>query len=267
MPTQTDSPMESKAPTKNEAGHMLLARLGKKRLRPGGRIATNWLIGQAHLRPDTRILEVACNMGTTAIELARRYGCSIIGVDLNEAALAKARNNAKAAGVADKVLFERANARDLPFDDASFDVVINEAMLTMQNEEGKHKAVQEYFRVLKPGGYLLTHDLALHCDGQVKEDLIAQLREAIRVKATPLTDGEWRALFSASGFKVTTFTGAMTLLSPLGMVRDEGLFGAIRIARNAMRSENRAQFMRMFRLFRRARDQFGFLAACSRKPL
>ncbi|STV74348.1 SAM-dependent methyltransferase [Klebsiella michiganensis] len=47
----------------------------------------------------------------------------------------------------------------LPFADATFDMVINEAMLTMYADKAKEKLVAEYFRFLKPGGRLLTHDI------------------------------------------------------------------------------------------------------------
>lgn len=48
---------------------------------------------------------------------------------------------------------QRANAMKLPFADNSFDIVINEAMLTMLPIEAK-KAITEYWRVLKPSGFL-----------------------------------------------------------------------------------------------------------------
>ena len=56
-----------------EAGHKFLAKLGKKRLRPGGKLATDWLIEQGQFSSDKKVLEVACNMGTTTIELAKKY--------------------------------------------------------------------------------------------------------------------------------------------------------------------------------------------------
>ena len=50
-----------------EAGHKFLAKLGKKRLRPGGKLATDWLIEQGQFSSDKKVLEVACNMGTPTI--------------------------------------------------------------------------------------------------------------------------------------------------------------------------------------------------------
>ena len=93
-----------------EAGHKFLAKLGKKRLRPGGKLATDWLIERGKFSSDKKVLEVACNMGTTTIELAKKYGCQITAVDLDKAALAQAKLNGDKAGVSELVTFEQANA-------------------------------------------------------------------------------------------------------------------------------------------------------------
>jgi len=81
---------------KDEVGHNFLARLGKTRLRPGGKKATDWLIANGDFSQDKKVLEVACNMGTTAIGLAKQFGCHIEGVDLDEHALEKAQANIEA---------------------------------------------------------------------------------------------------------------------------------------------------------------------------
>ncbi|EOH1345741.1 SAM-dependent methyltransferase, partial [Citrobacter freundii] len=60
-----------------KAGHTFLASLGKTRLRPGGVEATEWLFSQSQLTPGSQVLEVACNMATTAIELVQRFGCTV----------------------------------------------------------------------------------------------------------------------------------------------------------------------------------------------
>lgn len=139
-----------------EAGHTFLAKLGKNRLRPGGKEATDWLIQQGAFSQDKQVLEVACNMCTTSIYLAHTYGCHIQGVDINKKALEKAQENISAAGLESYIQVQQANAVKLPFDDNQFDIVLNEAMLTMLPIAIKEKALREYYRVLKPGGDLVN---------------------------------------------------------------------------------------------------------------
>ncbi|MFH0694340.1 Demethylrebeccamycin-D-glucose O-methyltransferase [Staphylococcus aureus] len=139
-----------------EAGHTFLAKLGKTRLRPGGKEATDWLIQQGAFSQDKQVLEVACNMCTTSIYLAHTYGCHIQSVDINKKALEKAQENISAAGLESYIQVQQANAVKLPFDDNQFDIVLNEAMLTMLPIAIKEKALREYYRVLKPGGYLVN---------------------------------------------------------------------------------------------------------------
>ena len=249
---------------KDEIGHNFLARLGKTRLRPGGKKGTDWLIANGDFNKDKKVLEVACNMGTTAIGLAERFGCHIEGVDLDEQALAKAQKNISEAKLDNLIHVQRANAMKLPFADSSFDIVINEAMLTMLPLEAKRKAVTEYFRVLKPGGFLLTHDVMLleHNEAQI----LATLREVINVSITPLTKEGWKDLFKQAGFSnVDTYSGEMTFLSPKGMIYDEGVLGTLKIVRNALRSENRETFKKMFRFFNDPQNKMHFIAVCSQK--
>lgn len=249
---------------KDEVGHNFLARLGKTRLRPGGRKATEWLIASGDFNKDKKILEVACNMCTTAIGLAQKFGCKIEGVDLDEAALEKARANIAMHGLQDKIHVQRANAMVLPFEDESFDIVINEAMLTMLPVQAKMKAVAEYFRVLKPGGFLLTHDVMLTTEDS--EAVLQQLREAINITVIPLTKQGWKNVFLDSGFRnVETYNGDMTLLSPSGMLYDEGVLGTLKIIKNALKAENRSTFKKMFNVFNDPQKKLNFIAVCSQK--
>ena len=247
-----------------EAGHVFLARMGKTRLRPGGREATEWLLSGAGLGPESSVLEVACNMGTTAIEIARRFGCRIVALDRDDAALEKARANIAAAGLAHLISIREGSALELPFADASFDVVVNEAMLTMYATPTKERLVAEYLRVLKPGGRLLTHDVMLADDAP--SSTVDDLRAAIHVSAQPLTGEGWTALFRNTGFtEVETLSGPMSLLSLRGMIRDEGLPRTLRILRNALRPENRAAFVTLFRTFRHHRRHLRFVSVRSHK--
>ncbi|MEG9499671.1 class I SAM-dependent methyltransferase [Mannheimia indoligenes] len=249
---------------KEEVGHHFLARLGKTRLRPGGKLATDWLIGSGDFSKDKKVLEVACNMGTTAIQLAKQFECQIIGIDLDEDTLEKARENIKDQEVEHLVQVQKANATKLPFEDESFDIVINEAMLTMLPQEVKEKAIREYFRVLKPNGFLLTHDIMLNTDNA--DELLAELRDAINITVLPLTKPDWKALFHHCGFRnVETFSGEMSLLSPKGLIHDEGVLGAMKIVGNALKPENRETFNKMYKIFNDPDQKLGFVAVCSQK--
>ena len=148
----------------------------------------------------------------------------------------------------------------------TFDVVINEAMLTMLPRENKAKAIAEYFRVLKPGGVLLTHDVALRTDDEEQAaELRAGISRAIRVNVDPLSEGMWRRLFQQAGFTTEVQTGRMTLLDPAGLVRDEGFDGAMKIIRNGLRTENIDRFRTMFNFFFDHGKEFSYIAIVSKK--
>ena len=251
---------------KHEPGHEFLARLGKTRLRPGGREATEWLLGHVDFTADTRVLEVACNMGTTMVALAEAHGCRITGLDMNPKALEKARANIAAHGLNDVIDVLEGNALALPFPDATFDVVINEAMLTMLPRENKAKAIAEYFRVLKPGGVLLTHDVALRVTDEAEAaELRAGISRAINVNVDPLPHALWEKLLRDAGFTIEVQTGDMTLLDPAGLVRDEGFDGAMKIIRNGLRTENLDRFRKMFNFFFDHNKEFSYIAIVSKK--
>lgn len=249
-----------------KAGHTFLASLGKTRLRPGGIEATEWLFSQSQLTPDSQVLEVACNMATTAIELVQRFGCTVYAIDMDKQALARARRNVAEHGLEQHIHVMAANANIIPFADCSFDVVINEAMLTMYADKAKAKLIAEYHRVLKPGGRLLTHDIMLTAH-KLGEGDRHQLVQVVKSNVSPMTRQGWRALFLDAGFEqVIQQNGGMTLMSPRGLVRDEGFSGALKIAFNGLRTrENRRRFLKMFRFFHAQRHQLNYIACCSVK--
>ena len=246
-----------------QVGHTFLAKLGKKRLRPGGLEATQWLMERGNFSAESKVLEVACNMGTTLVEVAQTYHCRMIGIDMDKAALEKAQRNIEAAGLQERVTVQAANALKLPFEDNTFDIVINEAMLTMLDNDAKIKALKEYYRVLKPGGKLLTHDI---CLPQENEQQLNDLSKTINMRVAPLTIPDWLSRYQAAGFEKVDFqTGAMSLMSPRGMIRDEGLIGTLTIVKNGMKKENKEQFLSMFRYFKSQQKNMQYIAHCAQK--
>ena len=244
-----------------QVGHVFLAKLGKKRLRPGGKKATNFLLNNVDFE-NKKILEVACNMATTSIELAKKHNCQIIGIDLDKNALDKASENIKKNKLEHKISLEFANAAQLPFENNSFDIIINEAMLTMQQDIIRNKCLEEYYRVLKPNGILLTHDIAI----KNENNIINELSDTINVKVNPIRTKEWLNLFESHNLKVIKhLEGKMSLLSPIGLIRDEGLINAIRIVKNGLKPENKAMFKSMFNFFKKNKKNLEFIAIISQK--
>jgi SAM-dependent methyltransferase len=96
-----------------------------------------------------RVLDVACGTGNLAIPLARR-GAVVTGVDIAANLLVQARERAAAEGLS--VIFDEGDAEQLPYADASFDVVVS--MFGAMFAPRPELVASELARVLKPGGQL-----------------------------------------------------------------------------------------------------------------
>ena len=98
-------------------------------------------------------LDVGCGRGGTASLLAEQFGAEAAGVDISPEAIAFCRNAHRATGVR----FEVGDAENLPFDDASFDVVTN--LESSHTYPDMRAFLREVTRVLRPGGWFLHADL------------------------------------------------------------------------------------------------------------
>lgn len=116
----------------------------------GGRKATDELIDLCRIGPGQLVLEIGCGVGSTTCHLAQHYGCRVIAIDLSAGMIGRARERAARRGVEAQVGFQVADAQNLPFDDNTFDAVIDESVTAFVPD--KQQAVREYSRVVKPGG-------------------------------------------------------------------------------------------------------------------
>jgi ubiquinone/menaquinone biosynthesis C-methylase UbiE len=105
-----------------------------------------------------RVLDVGTGSGRLAIELARLKNCNfeIIALDISEEMLIRAQENARKAGVADKIKFVLASASYIPFQDSSFDLVISYASL--HHWLRPVSVLKEIQRVTKQTGRVLIRD-------------------------------------------------------------------------------------------------------------
>ena len=111
------------------------------------------LVAQADIRPSEHVLDVACGTGVVARLITRTPGRigNVTGLDSNASMLAVA----EAVTIpADAVEWRRAPAEDMPFPDASFDVVL--CQMGLQFMEDLAGALSEMRRVSRPGGRVLV---------------------------------------------------------------------------------------------------------------
>lgn len=219
-------------------GHWLLARLGKRVLRPGGVELTRCLLDGVRISPGDDVIEVAPGLGATTRLLLEAGPASYTGVDRDPAAADLVATMLD--GPNRRVV--QASATDTGLPDASADVVFGEAYLTMQPDSQKQKIIAELARVLRPGGRLAVHEVAFAPDDIVdarRNAVAGALRNTIKVNVTPLTVTGWRELLTEHGFEVTEQASLpLHLLEPRRLVSDEGIAGAVRFVANVARDRD-----------------------------
>jgi SAM-dependent methyltransferase len=121
-------------------------------------VANPWTMGR--LAAGERVLDLGCGAGTDSLVAAQMVGADghVTGIDMTAPMLAKARAAATEMGVAN-VEFVEAEAEQLPFGDASFDVVISNGVIDLIPD--KDAVFAEIFRVLAPGGKIQLADVTI----------------------------------------------------------------------------------------------------------
>lgn len=257
------TPQQQRGPDRMQ-GHWLLASLGKRVLRPGGAALSQWLVARAEPAGQD-VVELAPGLGRTATAILATAPRSYVGVDSDPVAVARAGEVVGSAGV---VVEGDASATGL--EAASADVVLGEAMLTMQGDKGKEAIVAEAARLLRPGGRYAIHELALtpdDVDEAVTTEVRTSLATAIKVNARPLTQAEWSQLLERHGFEIRAArTAPMALLEPRRVVADEGALGTLRILGNLLRRPDaRRRVLRMRATFRAHQDSLAGVAIVARR--
>lgn len=248
-------------------GHWLLARMGKRVLRPGGRELTRRMLDALAIRSTDSVVELAPGLGATARLTLAREPASYTAIERDPAAAAAVKRLLR--GPHQRCIEGTANATGLP--DAIASVVYGEALLTMHTAAQKAAIVGEAFRVLNAGGRYGIHELALTPDelaDAIKDEVARDLSTSIHVGARPLTVAEWRHLLEAAGFEFETdATAPMHLLEPKRLVQDEGWLRALRIVGNiASNPAARRRVLEMRRVFRKHAHLMCAVTLVARKP-
>lgn len=119
----------------------------------GGLKSTEKLGELCQIDEDKRVLVVGCGTGFNTCYLARKFGCRLMGVDIAEEAIKKAKERAEKEKLEKMVEFRVGDAYALPFEAGAFDAVITQFVSQFLDME------KEFTRVLKKGGFVGVNEM------------------------------------------------------------------------------------------------------------
>jgi SAM-dependent methyltransferase len=266
-PVAGDVLPRGEAATDKMPGHWLLAKMGKRVLRPGGLELTHRLLDALAIGEYDDVVEFAPGLGVTARIALSSKPRSYVAVERDR----------KAATTVESYLIDAsqrcivASAEDTGLPGESASVVYGEAMLSMQLPAAKARIIGEAHRLLRPGGKYGIHELCLVPDDLrqgIRQGIQRELSDEIHVGVRPLTIAEWRNLLTAEGLVVESeIHAAMHLLEPQRLMQDEGIPGALHFAWNVLLNPMaRRRILSMRKIFRKYRHHLAAVALISRKP-
>lgn len=240
--------------------------LGLTVIHPGGLRATHKLEDKLQIDSKTKVLDIACGKGSTALYLARKYGCSVVGIDISEELIREAKESCERMGLRDKVKFQVANAMDLPFEDNQFDVAISQGILVFVDDQTK--TINEASRVIKNGGK--AGWIEVSWKKEPTKGFLNKVHSVLRancLKNARTFDG-WKKVFETANIhNLVVIKGENILGSFFDSLREEGIANTIRIMLNTFKSseiKHRANIMGEF--VKDNHDYFGYGVYVIEKP-
>jgi ubiquinone/menaquinone biosynthesis C-methylase UbiE len=243
--------------------YALMAVLGKRVIHPGGRRSTEELLQRADVQPNQRVLDVGCGVGTTAIQIARRFRARVTAVDIAPLMLARARANVHAAGLDDTIIVEQGDILALAFADNRFDRVLAEAVTMFVDRPA---AAKELVRVCRPGGRVLATEFLW------RKSPTPEARQIFLGEVCPGmnfdTLDDWVQIYREAGLEdVQVTSGPFEMMTTAGFVRDEGIANSLAVMGRAL--SRRSYLKKMAWLMprmNRAVPYLGYIAVSGVKP-
>jgi ubiquinone/menaquinone biosynthesis C-methylase UbiE len=167
----------------------------------GGLKATRELAELCYIDDDKYVLNVGCGVGIASCYVAERYGCRLVGIDISEKMVSRSIERVKRRNLEDKVEFKVADARDLPFDDSTFDAVLSESVTVFF--EDKLEGVSEYVRVTKPGGYVGLNE-GTWIKTPPPREFVEYWWRVVGIEIEFLSSDDWRQVLEDCGLREIT---------------------------------------------------------------
>jgi demethylmenaquinone methyltransferase/2-methoxy-6-polyprenyl-1,4-benzoquinol methylase len=168
-----------------------------------------FLVSRIDVGREDRVLDVATGTAAVAIELTRRTGCSVVGVDQSAEMLAEGRRRVAGAGLTDRIELVEGQAEELPFVDESFDGLTFTYLLRYVDDPAA--TLTELARVVRPGGTIAMLEFGLP-RGLARPAWEVWVRAGLPVAGALISPG-WREVGSFLGPSIRNFHGRHDLPS------------------------------------------------------
>lgn len=181
----------------------LLAQLEVEDAHPGGFELTKKVISSLPISHKTKLLEVGCGMGKTALHIYRLYRNEITVMDMNDSMIQKAKNSFQAENVPIKIF--KGNAENIPFPNNSFDMILSESVTSFTNV---NKSISEYTRILKDSGIFIAIEMSVERVLHQYEEV--EIKNVYGVKQI-FTESKWIEVLKNDGFRSIQILGGSTI--------------------------------------------------------
>jgi demethylmenaquinone methyltransferase/2-methoxy-6-polyprenyl-1,4-benzoquinol methylase len=178
-----------------------------------------FLVSRVAVGPDDDVLDVATGTAAVAIELVRRRGCRVVGLDQSPEMLAAGRERVEAAGLGDRIRLVEGSADRLPFPNGSFDAVTFTYLLRYVEEPAT--TLRELARVVRPGGTLAALEFGLP-RGIWRPLWELYVRVGLPLAGRLISPG-WHEVGTFLGPSIREFHGRLPLRRQLELWRSAGL--------------------------------------------
>ena len=165
---------------------------------PGSKKTITKLIQNTFITQDSFVLEIGSHLGSNAREIARLTNCKVVGMDINERYVALANKITARDPIAFTVKFIQGDARNIPFQDNTFDVVLLGGLIGTVSDV--HDVIAESFRVVKPWGFVVI--IQAYYTTTPPQNLLKELGQILDIPMKPWPREKYIKLFVDAGFEV-----------------------------------------------------------------
>ncbi len=233
----------------------MMYSVGVETLHPGGLEKTMEMAEACKIIHGSKVLDIGNGKGFTAIRLAQKYGCTVVGVDMSKAMTDYAKMSAETKGLSQQINFMNIDAHQLPFGDNTFDVVFAECSTVLMDKE---KAFKEFVRVTKSGGYVADLEMCWRKPPDRKTvDRAFEIWEGF----STMTFEEWRDFFAEMGLteiRLNDFSDKLRNMTTL-YIKALGVMGILKISWRMLKNKSlRKAMLEYDKFFNNNKEYIGY---------